>query len=119
MVIDLDIDLSIDIKEASIVIQDFIKTYVKNSGTKGVVIGLSGGVDSEVTAVLCKEAIGAKKVKCIFLPDEATPKDDYKHKEIFVKKYGLNCEEIDITKDEMVWRANEACFGGFPSVFCR
>ena len=94
----LDIDLTIDLKEISIVLKDFIKTYIQNSGCKGVVIGLSGGVDSAVTAVLCKEALGNKKVKCLFLPDEPTPKIDYKHKENLVKKFGLSCEEKDITK---------------------
>jgi len=94
----LDIDLTVDLKEISIVLKDFIKTYIQNSGCKGVVIGLSGGVDSAVTAVLCKEALGNKKVKCLFLPDEPTPKIDYKHKENLVKKFGLSCEEKDITK---------------------
>lgn len=94
----LDIDLTIDLKEISIVLKDFIKTYIQNSGCKGVVIGLSGGIDSAVTAVLCKEALGNKKVKCLFLPDESTPKIDYKHKENLVKKFGLSCEEKDITK---------------------
>ena len=93
----MGIDLTIDIKEVSIVIKDFIKTYVKNSGCKGVVIGLSGGVDSAVTAVLCKDALGKKNVKCLFLPDETTPEIDYNHYELIVKKFGLSHEKKDIT----------------------
>ena len=94
----MDIDLSLDLKEVSIVIKDFIKTYVQNSGCKGVVIGLSGGVDSAVTAILCKDALGKKNVKCLYLPDETTPALDNKHCDLFVKKYGLSCEIKDITK---------------------
>ena len=71
--ISLDIDLSIDPKEVSIVIKDFIKTYVQNSSCKGVVIGLSGGVDSTVTVLLCKDALSKKNIKCLFLPDETSP----------------------------------------------
>ena len=96
--IELDIDLSIDLKEASIVIKDFIKTYVENSNCKGVVIGLSGGVDSAVTAVLCKDALGKKNVNCLFLPDTSTPENDYKHYELIVKEFGLSSKKIDISK---------------------
>ena len=92
----MSIDLSIDEKETSIVVQDFIKTYVKNSGCKGVIIGLSGGIDSAVTAVLCKQALGKNKVRCFFMPDETTPKSDFKHQELLVKKFNLNCEVKNI-----------------------
>ena len=90
-------DLLIDVKEVAIIINDFIKTYVENTGMDGVVIGLSGGIDSAVAAVLCKQALGKKHVKCFFLPDEATPESDIKHQELLVKKFGLNCEIRDIT----------------------
>jgi NAD+ synthase len=93
----LGIDLTIDSKEASTVIKDFIKTYVENSGCKGVVIGLSGGVDSAVTALLCKDALGKNKTNCVFLPDETTPKNDFKHQELLVKKFDLPCKTVDIT----------------------
>ena len=93
----MGIDLSFGPKEVSVVITDFIKTYVKNSGCKSVVIGLSGGVDSGVTALLCKEALGKKNVNCLFLPDETTPKSDFKHMEFLVKKFELSYEKKDIT----------------------
>lgn len=93
----LGIDLSIDPKEISIIIKDFIKIYVQNSGAKGIVIGLSGGIDSAVTAVLCKESLGKKKIKCLFLPDESTPELDCIHKDLIVKKFDLQCDIKDIT----------------------
>ena len=89
--------VSIDLEEISIVIKDFIKTYVENSGCKGVVIGLSGGVDSAVTAILCKQSLGKQNVKCLFLPDETTPEVDIKHHELIVKKFDLHCETKNIT----------------------
>lgn len=93
----LDIDISIDPKEVSTVIKDFIKTYVQNSGCKGVVIGLSGGVDSALTAILCRDALGKKNVNCLFLPDESTPDSDFKHYKLITKKFGLSCKVEDIT----------------------
>lgn len=93
----LDIDLAIDPEETSIIIKDFIKTYVKNSGCKSVVIGLSGGVDSALVALLCKETLGKKNTKCVFLPDETTPKNDFKDLDLIIKKLGLPCVKKDIT----------------------
>ena len=93
----LDIDLSINPEETSIIIKDFIKTYVENSGSKSIVLGLSGGVDSAVTALLCSSAIGKKNTKCVFLPDGSTPYLDIKHLELFVKKFDLLCEKKDIS----------------------
>jgi len=91
------IDLSINSKEASIILKDFIKTYVENSDSTGVVLGLSGGVDSAVTAVLCKDALGVNNVQCVFLPDETTPPLDRKHVKLFVKTFHVHCKEIEIS----------------------
>jgi NAD+ synthase len=107
-VIDLDIDLSLNPEETIIVIKDFIKTYVKNSGCNGVVVGLSGGVDSALTAILCTNVLGKNKTKCIFLPDNTTPKLDIKHIELLVEKFNLSCEKKDISS--IVKIIDKSCF---------
>ncbi len=89
--------IGLDFSEVSIVIEEFIKTYVKNTGMKGVVLGLSGGIDSAVTAVLCKKALGKENVKCVFLPDNVTPKSDTRDQDIISKKFDLNIKTKDIT----------------------
>jgi NAD+ synthase len=104
---DLEINLSINTEEIATVIKDFIKTYVENSGCRGVVIGLSGGIDSAITAILCKQALGKTKTKCLFLPDETTPDSDHKHTKTMVKKFDLLCEEKDIT--EVVKQLTKSC----------
>jgi NAD+ synthase len=91
------IDLTIDPQDVSTIIKEFIKTYVENAGSKNVVLGLSGGVDSAVSAVLCKEALGTSHIECIFLPDETTPPLDRKHVHLLVKTYHLRFKEITIT----------------------
>jgi NAD+ synthase len=93
----LDIDLSIDVEEVTIIIKDFIKTYIKNSNCKGAVVGLSGGIDSTLTAILCRQALGKKNTTCIFLPDITTPDLDYKHYKKIVKNFDLFYIEKDIT----------------------
>ncbi len=89
--------LTIDVEEVYTVIRDFIKTYVANSGFKKVIIGLSGGLDSAVVAVICKESLGRKNVLCIFMPDQTTPDEDRKDYDYLVKKFDLISKQIDIT----------------------
>ena len=91
------IDLTISPKDVSTIIKEFITTYVESSGSENVVLGLSGGVDSAVSAVLCKEALGNQHVQCVFLPDEATPSLDRKHVSLLVKTFQLQNKEITIT----------------------
>lgn len=55
----------------------FIKEQVKERDSKGVVIGLSGGLDSSVVAVLAVRALGKEKVFGLMLPDSSvTPTRD-------------------------------------------
>jgi NAD+ synthase len=93
----MDIDLAINPEEVSIIINDFIKTYFENSGCKSIIIGLSGGIDSAVTTILCKNAVGNKRIKCIFLPDDTTSDLDFRHLELFINKYNLYVEKKDIS----------------------
>lgn len=93
----LEINLAIKPDEVSTIIKEFIKTYVQNSGLNGVVVGLSGGVDSAVVAQLCRDVLGKKNTKCVFLPNETTPDLDFKHLDLIVKKLDLICEKKDIT----------------------
>lgn len=50
-------------------IRSFIAHAVEESGRRGAVLGLSGGVDSAVVAKLCADAIGPKRVLAIALPE--------------------------------------------------
>jgi NAD+ synthase len=102
------IKIALDYNEVSIIIKDFIKTYVESSGCKGVVIGLSGGVDSAVTAILCRQVLGKKKTCCLFMPDDATPESDIKHQKILVEKFDLLYETKNIS--EIVKNTADNCF---------
>ena len=53
------------------IIVDFIRNYVARVGAKGVVLGLSGGIDSSLGAALACEAIEPDKVLGIMLPVDA------------------------------------------------
>ena len=45
-----------------------LRDYVEKSGFKGVLLGLSGGIDSGLTAAIAVDALGAERVKAVMLP---------------------------------------------------
>lgn len=49
-----------------------LREYVRKNGFEKVVVGLSGGIDSALTAALAVEALGSKRVVGVFLPSEFT-----------------------------------------------
>jgi len=53
------------------IIVNFIKDYVSQAKVAGVILGLSGGIDSSLVATLACEAIGPERVQCIMLPVDA------------------------------------------------
>jgi NAD+ synthase len=55
------------------VIESFIRDKVRDAGSRGAVLGLSGGLDSAVVAAMCARALGPERVLCIMMPDVTTP----------------------------------------------
>ena len=52
-----------------------LKDYIEKNRFPGVVLGLSGGIDSAICAAMAADAIGADKVHCIMLPYKYTSED--------------------------------------------
>ncbi len=79
-------------------IEHFIKDYVEKSGAKGIVLGLSGGVDSCTVAALSARAIGGSKVLGLQLPEKETfTAADARHSNLVAKKFKFKTSKIDIT----------------------
>ena len=76
---------------------DWIRGKVNQAKTKGVVFGLSGGLDSSVVAALCVEALGSSSVLALVLPCESE-KEDLTDAELVAKKFNLKTELIDLTQ---------------------
>jgi len=90
--------LHVKYKEESIdVIRSFIQQNIKESKAKGVVIGLSGGLDSAAVAKLAADSIGAEKVLTLMLPEESTLKEDITHATEFAKSIRIEYKIIDIS----------------------
>jgi NAD+ synthase len=90
--------LNLDWQDAVTRIKRFISNYVEQSDVKGVVVGLSGGIDSCTVAALSALAIGGKRVLGLMLPEEETYNaKDIKHAKLVAEKFGLKTKMIDIT----------------------
>lgn len=75
---------------------NFIQTKVSESNTDGVVVGLSGGIDSTLVAHLACEALGNDRVFGIVMPSTTTPTEDKIHGVEIAQKLGIDYKEIGI-----------------------
>jgi NAD+ synthase len=76
---------------------DFIRQHVEKWNRDGIVIGLSGGVDSALCAMLCVQAIGRDKVLGLILPERESNAISKEYALAYAQKIGLNTTTIDIT----------------------
>ncbi len=70
--------------------------YVHKSGMDKVVFGLSGGIDSAVTAALAARALGGESVYCVSLPSHATSGLSKKLAGKLAVSLGVNLEEVPV-----------------------
>lgn len=87
---------SLDFDKVSEGIASFIAGYVQDASAKGIVIGLSGGLDSSVTVKLCVNALGPNKIFGLVLPSNETPKEDVDDAIRLAKSLGIRSKIINI-----------------------
>jgi NAD+ synthase (glutamine-hydrolysing) len=74
-----------------------VRDYVKKNGFMHVVIGLSGGVDSALTAVLAVDALGAENVWGLFMPSPYTSQDSHDDVAELGNRLAISVRTIPIT----------------------
>lgn len=90
-------------------ITNFIQNIVDDAGADGGVIGLSGGIDSTLTAYLATEALGAESVHGLVLPSEVNPDESMSDAE-------RTAETLDITYDVIeINPIVDAFFDAYPA----
>lgn len=91
----------------------FIRNEVEKTGLSRVVVGLSGGVDSGLSAMLAAEALGPKNVLAILMPYKNSSPESREHAEMVVQKSGIESLLVGITPQI------DAYFDRFPDADAR
>jgi NAD+ synthase (glutamine-hydrolysing) len=70
--------------------------YVRKNDFPGVVIGLSGGIDSSLVAVLSVDALGKERVNGLFMPSQYTSKESREDAYALAQNLGISVKELPI-----------------------
>ena len=85
----------IDWKSIKLDLIKFLKDEVEKTGLKKVTMGLSGGLDSAVVAILCKEAFG-DNLNCVLMPSQFSSQSSTDHAIEVCEKFNIKYEIISI-----------------------
>ncbi len=92
-----------------------LRDYVNKNGFKGVVLGLSGGIDSALVAALAVDALGAERVRCVMLPYRFTSQESLRDAAGAAKALGVPYDVLPIESAVLgLERALEPVFKGRP-----
>jgi NAD+ synthase len=73
-----------------------LRDYVRKNRFPGIVLGLSGGIDSALTAAVAVDALGADQVHCVMMPSPYTSHDSLEDAALVAKMNGAELRSIDI-----------------------
>ncbi len=74
-----------------------VRDYVRKNGFKQVVIGLSGGIDSALTAVIAADALGSADVLGVFMPSPYTSRESHEDVAELARRLRIKLRTIPIT----------------------
>jgi len=73
-----------------------LRDYMRKTGFKKVLLGMSGGIDSALVATIAVDALGADNVRCVMLPSEYTSKASLKDAEECADALGARYDYVPI-----------------------
>jgi NAD+ synthase len=86
-----------DLEKVSLKIEEFIREQVERFRKNGVILGLSGGIDSTVVAFLAVRALGKGRVFGLIMPDKESSPQNIEDARLVARILGIKVKEIDIT----------------------
>jgi len=90
--------LAIDCPKIFLALKDFIKKCYKDFKKNGIVLGLSGGIDSSLVAYLCKEAVGKENVLALIMPEKESDFNNFQDACFWAEELGIKYKIIFLTK---------------------
>jgi len=73
-----------------------LRDYIDKNGFPGVVLGLSGGIDSALCAAMAVDALGAERVHCVMMPYEYTSKESLSDAKAIAEALGVRYDIVPI-----------------------
>jgi len=104
----IDIQIPTNVTLLRKILVSFIRNEVEKVGVHRVVVGLSGGVDSSLSAMLAAEALGPRQVLGIMMPYVSSSPESLAHAETVVRKSSIESLTLEITPQI------DAYFARFP-----
>ncbi|HHI69614.1 MAG TPA: NAD+ synthase, partial [Rhodobacteraceae bacterium] len=80
------------------VMVEALRDYLRKTGFEKVLLGLSGGVDSALVAVIAADALGPQNVRCVMLPSEYTAGSSLADAEAIAKNLGCRYDYLPIAE---------------------
>ncbi|WP_439154545.1 NAD+ synthase [Yoonia sp.] len=104
-----------DIAQDYRVMVESLRDYMRKTGFRKVLLGLSGGIDSAIVAAIAVDALGADNVRCVMLPSEYTSQGSLDDAAAAAKALGCTYDTINIAGPRAaVTDALAPLFGDLP-----
>jgi NAD+ synthase len=94
---DLRLQMKIKPEEVSLSLENFIREHVEKLERDGVILGLSGGIDSAVLSTLCKKAVGPERTLALLMPEKDSEDEHIRDALDFAKELGIEAKLINLT----------------------
>lgn len=75
-----------------------LRDYISKNGFPGVILGMSGGIDSALSAAIAVDALGPEAVHCVMMPSEFTSQDSLDDAAVMAANIGAHLDTIPITQ---------------------
>ncbi len=73
-----------------------LKDYISKNCFRGVILGMSGGIDSALSAAIAVDALGKENVRCVMMPSPFTSQESFEDAEACCELLGCSYETISI-----------------------